>query len=65
MRWIKISLAIMLFLCTFSYPAIAQDGGYTVFSGIWLKAVLNTSAGDINLKWKRIGADTTVGTGSV
>jgi hypothetical protein len=34
-------------------------GGKTVASGLWLKAVLKTSAGNFTLIWKEVGSDTT------
>jgi hypothetical protein len=35
------------------------DGGKTVTSGLWLKAVLKTPVGNFTLIWKEVGSDTT------
>ena len=35
------------------------DGGMTVVSGLWLKAVLKTTAGSYTLVWQAVGSDTT------
>ena len=35
------------------------DGGFTVASGLWLKAVLRTSIGSFTLHWTLVGTDTT------
>lgn len=37
----------------------ALDGGVTVTSGLWLKAVLKTPAGSFTLLWTLVGTDTT------
>jgi hypothetical protein len=37
----------------------SQDGGYVVSSDLWLKSVLKTKGGDINLVWKSVGEDMT------
>ncbi len=37
----------------------AADGGVTVASGLWLKAVLNTPTELFTLKWNLVGTDTT------
>ncbi|MEE4357488.1 MAG: hypothetical protein V2I97_13575, partial [Desulfococcaceae bacterium] len=50
-----------IFLFLSSLNAAAQDGGYDVFSGLWLKTVLRTSAGDFTLVWKEVGRDMTPG----
>ncbi|MEE4357527.1 MAG: hypothetical protein V2I97_13770, partial [Desulfococcaceae bacterium] len=48
-----------LFLILNPLNASAQDGGYDVFSGLWLKSVLRTSAGSFTLIWKEVGRDIT------
>lgn len=48
-----------LFLFLMPLNAVAQDGGYSVFSDLWLKSVLRTSAGSFTLVWKEVGRDTT------
>jgi len=37
----------------------STDGGYTMTSGLWGKAVLQPSAGPVTLIWKEVGSDTT------
>ena len=39
--------------------ATASDGGYTISSGLWMKALLQPSIGPVTLIWKEVGSDTT------
>ncbi|MEE4357121.1 MAG: C1 family peptidase [Desulfococcaceae bacterium] len=56
----KTVLCLLLGICLFPGAANAvQDGGYDVFSGLWVKSVLRTSAGSFTLIWKEVGRDIT------
>ena len=39
--------------------ASSTGEGYTLSSGLWARAVLQPSTGDVNLIWKQVGTDTT------
>ena len=53
-------VAIETSLQTTGETAASSTGeGYTLSSGLWARAVLQPSTGDVNLIWKQVGTDTT------
>ena len=57
----KAGLWLLLFVLMID-PATGsavQDGGYSISSGLWSKAVLQVATGPVTLVWKEVGADTT------
>ena len=51
-------VSLIFLMCITSIPATAQDGGYNVTSGLWIKAVLQVSGNPVTLVWEEVGSET-------